>query len=98
MRKPCYRPGPVTLPPPWPAIMHWWVEVLMGENKPPGPTLTDAAEERRRRQAQALRANLARRKARDRALDSVHSPAEVKPEASDSEAVSGPKQGKTGGA
>jgi hypothetical protein len=74
----------------------------MGENKPSGPTLTDAgareAEVRRRRQAEALRANLARRKARDRALDSVHSQAEAKPEASDSEAVSGPKRGKTGGA
>jgi len=50
----------------------------MNDNRPSKPTLSPAgareAEERRQRQAKALRANLARRKARDRALDSTAAP------------------------
>jgi len=50
-----------------------------GRAKPPGqPTLTDRArreaEERRQRQAKALRANLGRRKAQDRARADADGP------------------------
>jgi hypothetical protein len=78
----------------------------MAENKSSrptsGPTLTSAgareAEARQQRQAQALRANLARRKARDRALDSTATESGPAPEPLERQAVSDPPRRKPGGA
>lgn len=81
--------------------MGRWVQVLMDHDKPAKPNLSAtgrrAVDERRQRQAAALRANLARRKARGRALEEAGDAAPPAPEPTETKAVSpgpGSKPGK----
>ncbi|MCK6451802.1 MAG: hypothetical protein L6R19_13235 [Alphaproteobacteria bacterium] len=74
----------------------------MSDDQPSKPTLSPAgaleAEERRQRQARALRANLARRKARDRALEAAVPPSGAAPGPLESQDVPPPPARKPGGA